>query len=97
MISSERLIGVCLIDSDNRSHSFLSLTPSLSVSTFPLVSMVTGVGAMTWSPLACGIITGKYQNGIPETSRASMKVNSVSTQQALMVSSTGIEQPSTTP
>ncbi|KAM9441831.1 voltage-gated potassium channel subunit beta-1-like isoform 3-T3 [Salvelinus alpinus] len=26
-----------------------------------------GVGAMTWSPLACGIITGKYQNGIPET------------------------------
>ncbi|XP_055003993.1 voltage-gated potassium channel subunit beta-1a isoform X4 [Boleophthalmus pectinirostris] len=32
-----------------------------------------GVGAMTWSPLACGIITGKYENGIPETSRASMK------------------------
>ncbi|XP_055736697.1 voltage-gated potassium channel subunit beta-2-like isoform X2 [Salvelinus fontinalis] len=32
-----------------------------------------GVGAMTWSPLACGIITGKYQNGIPETSRASIK------------------------
>lgn len=40
----------------------------------PLVSMVTGVGAMTWSPLACGIITGKYENGIPESSRASMKV-----------------------
>ncbi|KAI5611339.1 voltage-gated potassium channel subunit beta-1 [Silurus asotus] len=32
-----------------------------------------GVGAMTWSPLACGIITGKYENGIPESSRASMK------------------------
>uniref|UniRef100_A0A8C6MIC6 Voltage-gated potassium channel subunit beta-1 n=1 Tax=Nothobranchius furzeri TaxID=105023 RepID=A0A8C6MIC6_NOTFU len=32
-----------------------------------------GVGAMTWSPLACGIITGKYENGIPEASRASMK------------------------
>ncbi|CAG6005573.1 unnamed protein product [Menidia menidia] len=31
------------------------------------------VGAMTWSPLACGIITGKYENGIPESSRASMK------------------------
>lgn len=29
---------------------------------------------MTWSPLACGIITGKYENGIPESSRASMKV-----------------------
>lgn len=37
--------------------------------------MVTGVGAMTWSPLACGIITGKYENGIPESSRASMKVS----------------------
>uniref|UniRef100_A0AAY5EWZ9 Voltage-gated potassium channel subunit beta-1 n=1 Tax=Electrophorus electricus TaxID=8005 RepID=A0AAY5EWZ9_ELEEL len=32
-----------------------------------------GVGAMTWSPLACGVITGKYENGIPESSRASMK------------------------
>ncbi|XP_053728316.1 voltage-gated potassium channel subunit beta-1a isoform X3 [Synchiropus splendidus] len=32
-----------------------------------------GVGAMTWSPLACGIITGKYEDGIPESSRASMK------------------------
>lgn len=30
---------------------------------------------MTWSPLACGIITGKYENGIPESSRASMKVS----------------------
>lgn len=39
-----------------------------------MVSMATGVGAMTWSPLACGIITGKYENGIPESSRASMKV-----------------------
>uniref|UniRef100_A0A672NMD4 Voltage-gated potassium channel subunit beta-1-like n=1 Tax=Sinocyclocheilus grahami TaxID=75366 RepID=A0A672NMD4_SINGR len=32
-----------------------------------------GVGAMTWSPLACGIITGKYENGIPESSRAAIK------------------------
>uniref|UniRef100_A0A3Q1H430 Voltage-gated potassium channel subunit beta-1-like n=1 Tax=Acanthochromis polyacanthus TaxID=80966 RepID=A0A3Q1H430_9TELE len=32
-----------------------------------------GVGVVSWSPLACGIITGKYENGIPETSRASMK------------------------
>lgn len=34
----------------------------------------TGVGAMTWSPLACGIISGKYGNGVPESSRASLKV-----------------------
>ncbi|XP_029028620.1 voltage-gated potassium channel subunit beta-2 isoform X2 [Betta splendens] len=32
-----------------------------------------GVGAMTWSPLACGLITGKYSDGVPECSRASMK------------------------
>ncbi|XP_048203178.1 voltage-gated potassium channel subunit beta-1 isoform X1 [Perognathus longimembris pacificus] len=32
-----------------------------------------GVGAVTWSPLACGIISGKYGNGVPESSRASLK------------------------
>ncbi|KAI7812394.1 putative voltage-gated potassium channel subunit beta-2-like [Triplophysa rosa] len=32
-----------------------------------------GVGAMTWSPLACGLITGKYSDGVPDCSRASMK------------------------
>uniref|UniRef100_A0A3B3I3H0 Potassium voltage-gated channel subfamily A regulatory beta subunit 3 n=1 Tax=Oryzias latipes TaxID=8090 RepID=A0A3B3I3H0_ORYLA len=34
-----------------------------------------GVGAMTWSPLACGLITGKYSDGVPESSRAAMKVS----------------------
>uniref|UniRef100_A0A8C2KA19 Voltage-gated potassium channel subunit beta-1 n=1 Tax=Cyprinus carpio TaxID=7962 RepID=A0A8C2KA19_CYPCA len=32
-----------------------------------------GVGVVSWSPLACGIITGKYEIGIPESSRASLK------------------------
>ncbi|XP_035697680.1 voltage-gated potassium channel subunit beta-2-like [Branchiostoma floridae] len=32
-----------------------------------------GVGAMTWSPLACGIITGKYDDGVPIYSRAALK------------------------
>ncbi|XP_073695721.1 voltage-gated potassium channel subunit beta-2 isoform X1 [Garra rufa] len=32
-----------------------------------------GVGAMTWSPLACGLITGKYSEGVPDCSRAAMK------------------------
>ncbi|XP_057218963.1 voltage-gated potassium channel subunit beta-1-like isoform X2 [Triplophysa rosa] len=32
-----------------------------------------GVGAMTWSPLACGIISGKYDSGVPPNSRASLK------------------------
>ncbi|TRY69738.1 hypothetical protein DNTS_035418, partial [Danionella cerebrum] len=34
-----------------------------------------GVGVVSWSPLACGIITGKYENGIPDSSRASLKSN----------------------
>ncbi|XP_060057318.1 voltage-gated potassium channel subunit beta-2 isoform X4 [Erinaceus europaeus] len=33
-----------------------------------------GVGAMTWSPLACGIVSGKYDSGIPPYSRASLKL-----------------------
>ncbi|XP_031169624.2 voltage-gated potassium channel subunit beta-3-like [Sander lucioperca] len=33
----------------------------------------SGVGAVTWSPLACGLLTGKYNQGVPETSRAAMK------------------------
>ncbi|XP_073530871.1 voltage-gated potassium channel subunit beta-1 isoform X2 [Phyllobates terribilis] len=32
-----------------------------------------GVGAMTWSPLACGVISGKYENGVPENARGSLK------------------------
>jgi voltage-dependent potassium channel beta subunit len=32
-----------------------------------------GIGLTTWSPLASGILTGKYNDGIPEGSRASME------------------------
>jgi len=31
-----------------------------------------GYGATTWSPLASGLLTGKYNDGIPENSRASL-------------------------
>jgi voltage-dependent potassium channel beta subunit len=31
-----------------------------------------GLGLTTWSPLASGLLTGKYQNGIPEGSRGAM-------------------------
>lgn len=31
-----------------------------------------GLGLTTWSPLASGILTGKYADGIPENSRASL-------------------------
>lgn len=38
------------------------------------VVLFSGVGAMTWSPLACGIISGKYDGRVPPYSRASLKV-----------------------
>ncbi|CAF0989541.1 unnamed protein product [Adineta ricciae] len=32
-----------------------------------------GIGTMTWSPLACGLLTGKYEDGVPVHSRASLR------------------------
>ena len=32
-----------------------------------------GYGTTTWSPLASGLLTGKYNNGIPDGSRATLK------------------------
>ncbi|HWQ07615.1 MAG TPA: aldo/keto reductase [Holophaga sp.] len=32
-----------------------------------------GLGLTTWSPLASGLLTGKYRNGIPEGSRGTLK------------------------
>ncbi len=32
-----------------------------------------GIGLMTWSPLYYGLLSGKYNDGVPEGSRASMK------------------------
>lgn len=32
-----------------------------------------GIGLTTWSPLSFGVLTGKYLNGIPESSRARVK------------------------
>jgi voltage-dependent potassium channel beta subunit len=37
----------------------------------PLYSDI-GLGLTTWSPLASGLLTGKYKNGIPEGSRGSL-------------------------
>ena len=33
----------------------------------------TGLGLTTWSPLACGLLTGKYRDGLPEGSRGTLK------------------------
>ncbi|HAV77072.1 MAG TPA: aldo/keto reductase [Anaerolineae bacterium] len=35
-----------------------------------------GYGSTTWSPLASGLLSGKYNKGIPKDSRAGMKQNS---------------------
>lgn len=37
------------------------------------MSKELGIGLMTWSPLAFGLLTGKYNDGIPEGSRASLE------------------------
>lgn len=39
---------------------------------FSLLYAKMNLGLTIWSPLASGILTGKYMNGIPENSRASM-------------------------
>lgn len=36
---------------------------------------VKGVGTTIWSPLASGILTGKYDDGVPIYSRAALKVS----------------------
>ncbi|MST64306.1 aldo/keto reductase [Schaalia hyovaginalis] len=41
-----------------------------------------GIGLTTWSPLASGILTGKYVDGIPEGSRASLSGYGFITEQA---------------
>jgi aryl-alcohol dehydrogenase-like predicted oxidoreductase len=33
----------------------------------------TGYGNTTWSPLASGLLTGKYRDGIPDDSRGSLE------------------------
>jgi voltage-dependent potassium channel beta subunit len=33
----------------------------------------TGLGLTTWSPLASGLLTGKYKNGIPDDSRGALE------------------------
>ncbi|XP_021550430.1 voltage-gated potassium channel subunit beta-3 isoform X2 [Neomonachus schauinslandi] len=35
-----------------------------------------GVGSVTWSPLACGLITSKYDGRVPDTCRATIKATS---------------------
>ncbi|MBV9390741.1 MAG: aldo/keto reductase, partial [Verrucomicrobia bacterium] len=35
-----------------------------------------GIGTTTWSPLASGVLTGKYNNGVPKETRLSFQANS---------------------
>ena len=38
-----------------------------------MIFNTVGMGTTIWSPLASGLLTGKYNNGIPEGSRLSME------------------------
>ena len=42
-------------------------------SDYQMMYDITGMGTTIWSPLASGLLTGKYNDGIPEDSRASLK------------------------
>lgn len=40
---------------------------------FLMIFKTVGLGTTIWSPLASGLLTGKYNNGIPENSRFALK------------------------
>jgi voltage-dependent potassium channel beta subunit len=40
---------------------------------FPMIFKTVGMGTTIWSPLASGLLTGKYNNGIPEGSRFALE------------------------
>jgi voltage-dependent potassium channel beta subunit len=40
---------------------------------FPMIFNTVGMGTTIWSPLASGLLTGKYTNGIPENSRFALE------------------------
>lgn len=62
-LSSFKVLGLIWTDVNSNSPCLVTVT------------CCVGVGAMTWSPLACGLITGKYSDGVPDCSRAAMKVS----------------------
>ena len=40
---------------------------------FPMIYKTVGMGTTIWSPLAAGLLTGKYNDGIPEGSRFALE------------------------
>lgn len=38
------------------------------------ILLLLGVGSVTWSPLACGLITSKYDGQVPDACKATVKV-----------------------
>lgn len=59
-------------------HSRLSLGLTVAYIFFPThpILFLLGVGSVTWSPLACGLITSKYDGRVPDTCRTTIKVRS---------------------
>nr|XP_019600707.1 PREDICTED: voltage-gated potassium channel subunit beta-3 isoform X1 [Rhinolophus sinicus] len=56
-------------------HSRLSLGLTIAYIFFPThpILFLLGVGSVTWSPLACGLITSKYDGRVPDTCRTTIK------------------------
>jgi aryl-alcohol dehydrogenase-like predicted oxidoreductase len=40
---------------------------------YPMIFETVGMGTTIWSPLASGLLTGKYNNGIPDDSRFALQ------------------------
>jgi aryl-alcohol dehydrogenase-like predicted oxidoreductase len=48
-------------------------TPAFQHEVLPRLYRDIGLGTTTWSPLASGLLTGKYNDGVPPGSRATIK------------------------
>lgn len=57
-------------------HPYLSLGLTITQTLLPMhpILFLLGVGSVTWSPLACGLITSKYEGRVPDTCRTTIKV-----------------------
>lgn len=64
-----------LLEKQNTIRNICRSQPSVKDDFDDHMISFSGVGAMTWSPLACGIISGKYDGRVPPYSRASLKVD----------------------
>jgi voltage-dependent potassium channel beta subunit len=77
--------GVEIMEAHRAAHQYSLIGPSVEQPQYNLLErnkmeqeyamifQTVGMGTTIWSPLASGLLTGKYNNGIPEDSRFSLQ------------------------